>query len=158
MFMILSGNLLIRKCGAGLDETGWIQAFPMEEGSFAALVVWERWNVRTEGWIKIVAENRELVITHRKVSEVVWKAGSSDCELAIEIGGSGTGRTFWWVEGIQPSDQWEYEAPAYRMPWTQNCGWLTATNWMPEIPVPQVMEERVDYFFEPDALVAECEP
>lgn len=30
----------------------------------------------------------------------------------------------WWVEGVQPSDQWEYEAPVYRMPWRQNCGWF----------------------------------
>lgn len=30
----------------------------------------------------------------------------------------------WWVDGVQPSDQWEYEAPVSRMPWRQNCGWF----------------------------------
>lgn len=118
----LSGNAV-----QAADETGWIQAFPMEEeGSFAALVVpggLERF--RTEGWIKIVAENRELVYNApESIGNGLESGKQVTVNLQLKSEEVVPEEPVWWVEGIQPSEQWEYEAPAYRMPWTQNCGWF----------------------------------
>lgn len=118
----LSGNAV-----QAADETGWIQAFPMgEEGSFAALVVpGELERFRTEGWIKIVAENRELVYN---APESIGSSLESGKQVIVNLQLKSEKvvpeEPVWWVEGIQPSEQWEYEAPAYRMPWRQNCGWF----------------------------------
>lgn len=108
------------------DETGWIQAFPMEEGSFAALVVpGEMERFRTEGWIKIVAGSRELVYNAPESIGSSLESGKQvTVNLQLKSEEVVLEEPVWWVEGIQPSDQWEYEAPAYRMPWTQNCGWF----------------------------------
>lgn len=118
----LSGNAV-----QAADETGWIQAFPMEEeGSFAALVVpGELGRFRTEGWIKIVAGNRELVYNAPESIGSSLESGKQvTVNLQLKSEEVVLEEPVWWVEGIQPSDQWEYEAPAYRMPWTQNCGWF----------------------------------
>lgn len=109
------------------DETGWIQAFPMgEEGSFAALVVpGELERFRTEGWIKIVAENRELVYNApESIGNRLESGKQVTVNLQLKSEEVVPEEPVWWVEGIQPSEQWEYEAPAYRMPWRQNCGWF----------------------------------
>lgn len=118
----LSGNAV-----QAADETGWIQAFPMEEeGSFAALVVpGELERFRTEGWIKIVAENRELVYNApESIGNGLESGKQVTVNLQLKSEEVVPEEPVWWVEGIQLSDRWEYEAPAYRMPWTQNCGWF----------------------------------
>lgn len=118
----LSGNAV-----QAADETGWIQAFPMEEeGSFAALVVpGELERFRTEGWIKIVAENRELVYNApESIGNGLESGKQVTVNLQLKSEKVVPEEPVWWVEGIQPSEQWEYEAPAYRMPWRQNCGWF----------------------------------
>lgn len=117
----LSGNVV-----QAADETGWIQAFPMEEGSFAALVVpGELERFRTEGWIKIVAENRELVYNApESIGNGLESGKQVTVNLQLKSEKVVPEEPVWWVEGIQPSEQWEYEAPAYRMPWRQNCGWF----------------------------------
>ena len=118
----LAGNVV-----QAADETGWIQAFPMgEEGSFAALVVpGELERFRTEGWIKIVAENRELVYNApESIGNSLESGKQVTVNLQLKSEEVVPEESVWWVEGIQPSEQWEYEAPAYRMPWTQNCGWF----------------------------------
>lgn len=118
----LAGNVV-----QAADETGWIQAFPMEEeGSFAALVVpGELERFRTEGWIKIVAENRELVYNApESIGNSLESGKQVSVNLQLKSEEVVPEEPVWWVEGVQPSDQWEYEAPAYRMPWAQNCGWF----------------------------------
>ena len=118
----LSGNVV-----QAADETGWIQAFPMEEeGSFAALVVpGELERFRAGGWIKIVAGNRELVYNApESIGNRLESGKQVTVNLQLKSEEVVTEEPVWWVEGIQPSEQWEYEAPAYRMPWRQNCGWF----------------------------------
>lgn len=118
---VLSGNAV-----QAADETGWIQAFPMEEGSFVALVVpGEMERFRTEGWIKIVAGNRELVYNAPESIGSSLESGKQvTVNLQLKSEEVVPEEPVWWVEGVQPSDQWEYEAPVYRMPWRQNCGWF----------------------------------
>lgn len=108
------------------DETGWIQAFPMEEGSFVALVVpGEMERFRTEGWVKIVAGSRELVYNAPESIGSSLESGKQvTVNLQLKSEEVVPEEPVWWVEGVQPSDQWEYEAPVYRMPWRQNCGWF----------------------------------
>lgn len=117
----LSGNAV-----QAADETGWIQAFPMEEGSFVALVVpGEMERFQTEGWVKIVAGSRELVYNAPESIGSILESGKQvTVNLQLKSEDVVPEEPIWWVEGVQPSDQWEYEAPAYRMPWTQNCGWF----------------------------------
>lgn len=132
MQVYVHGYLLGRFALAGnvvqaADETGWIQAFPMgEEGSFAALVVpGELERFRTEGWIKIVAGSRELVYNAPESIGSSLESGKQvTVNLQLKSEEVVPEEPVWWVEGIQPSEQWEYEDPAYRMPWTQNCGWF----------------------------------
>ena len=109
------------------DETGWIQAFPMEEeGSFASLVVpGELERFRAGGWIKIVAGSRELVYNApESIGNGLESGKQVTVNLQLKSEEVVPEEPVWWVEGIQPSEQWEYEAPAYRMPWRQNCGWF----------------------------------
>lgn len=108
------------------DEMGWIQAFTMEEGSFVALVVpGEMERFRTEGWVKIVAGSRELVYNAPESIGSSLESGKQvTVNLQLKSEEVVPEEPVWWVEGVQPSDQWEYEAPAYRMPWRQNCGWF----------------------------------
>lgn len=108
------------------DEMGWIQAFPMEEGSFVALVVpGEMERFRTEGWVKIVAGSRELVYNAPESIGSSLESGKQvTVNLQLKSEEVVPEEPVWWVEGVQPSDQWEYEAPVYRMPWRQNCGWF----------------------------------
>lgn len=117
----LSGNAV-----QAADETGWIQAFPMEEGSFVALVVpGEMERFRTEGWVKIVAGSRELVYNAPESIGSSLESGKQvTVNLQLKSEEVVPEEPVWWVEGVQPSDQWEYEAPVYRMPWRQNCGWF----------------------------------
>lgn len=117
----LSGNAV-----QAADETGWIQAFPMEEGSFVALVVpGEMERFRTEGWVKIVAGSRELVYNALESIGSSLESGKQvTVNLQLKSEEVVPEEPVWWVEGVQPSDQWEYEAPVYRMPWRQNCGWF----------------------------------
>lgn len=117
----LSGNAV-----QAADETGWIQAFPMEEGSFVALVVpGEMERFQTEGWVKIVAGSRELVYNAPESIGSILESGKQvTVNLQLKSEEVVPEEPVWWVEGVQPSDQWEYEAPAYRMPWRQNCGWF----------------------------------
>lgn len=117
----LSGNAV-----QAADETGWIQAFPMEEGSFVALVVpGEMERFQTEGWVKIVAGSRELVYNAPESIGSILESGKQvTVNLQLKSEEVVPEEPVWWVEGVQPSDQWGYEAPAYRMPWTQNCGWF----------------------------------
>lgn len=117
----LSGNVV-----QAADETGWIQAFPMEEGSFAALVVpGELERFRTEGWIKIVAGNRELVYNApESIGNTLESGKQVTVNLQLKLEEVVLEGAVWWVDGVQPSDQWEYEAPVYRMPWRQNYGWF----------------------------------
>lgn len=108
------------------DETGWIQAFPMEEGSFVALVVpGEMERFQTEGWVKIVEGSRELVYNAPESIGSSLESGKQvTVNLQLKSEEVVPEEPVWWVEGVQPSDQWEYEAPVYRMPWRQNCGWF----------------------------------
>lgn len=117
----LSGNAV-----QTADETGWIQAFPMEEGSFVTLVVpGEMERFRTEGWVKIVAGSRELVYNAPESIGSSLESGKQvTVNLQLKSEEVVPEEPVWWVEGVQPSDQWEYEAPVYRMPWRQNCGWF----------------------------------
>lgn len=117
----LSGNAV-----QAADETGWIQAFPMEEGSFVALVVpGEMERFRTEGWVKIVAGSRELVYNAPESIGSSLESGKQvTVNLQLKSEEVVPEEPVWWVEGVQQSDQWEYEAPVYRMPWRQNCGWF----------------------------------
>lgn len=117
----LSGNAV-----QAADETGWIQAFPMEEGSFVALVVpGEMERFRTEGWVKIVAGSRELVYNApESIGNSLESGKQVTVNLQLKSEEVVPEEPVWWVEGVQPSDQWEYEAPVYRMPWRQNCGWF----------------------------------
>lgn len=117
----LSGNAV-----QAADETGWIQAFPMEEGSFVALVVpGEMERFQTEGWVKIVAGSRELVYNApESIGSILERGKQVTVNLQLKSEEVVPEEPVWWVEGVQPSDQWEYEAPAYRMPWRQNCGWF----------------------------------
>lgn len=117
----LSGNAV-----QAADETGWIQAFPMEEGSFVALVVpGEMERFQTEGWVKIVAGSRELVYNAPESIGSILESGKQvTVNLQLKSEEVVPEEPVWWVEGVQPSEQWEYEAPAYRMPWRQNCGWF----------------------------------
>lgn len=117
----LSGNAV-----QAADEMGWIQAFPMEEGSFVALVVpGEMERFRTEGWVKIVAGSRELVYNApESIGNSLESGKQVTVNLQLKSEEVVPEEPVWWVEGVQPSDQWEYEAPAYRMPWRQNCGWF----------------------------------
>lgn len=118
----LSGNAV-----QAAEEMDWIQAYPMnEDGSFAALVVpGELERFRTEGWIKIVAGNRELVYN---APESIGNTLESGKQVAVNLQLKSEEvvpeEPVWWVDGVQLSDQWEYEAPVYRMPWRQNCGWF----------------------------------
>lgn len=109
------------------EETDWIQVYPMnEDGSFAALVVpGELERFRTEGWIKIVAGNRELVYNApESIGNTLESGKQVTVNLQLKSEEVVPEEPVWWVEGVQPSDQWEYEAPVYRMPWRQNCGWF----------------------------------
>lgn len=117
----LSGNAV-----QAADEMGWIQAFPMEEGSFVALVVpGEMERFRTEGWVKIVVGSRELVYNAPESIGSSLESGKQvTVNLQLKSEEVVPEEPVWWVEGVQPSDQWEYEAPVYRMPWRQNCGWF----------------------------------
>lgn len=117
----LSGNAV-----QAADEMGWIQAFPMEEGSFVALVVpGEMERFRTEGWVKIVAGSRELVYNApESIGNSLESGKQVTVNLQLKSEEVVPEEPVWWVEGVQPSDQWEYEAPVYRMPWRQNCGWF----------------------------------
>ncbi len=118
----LSGNAV-----QASDETNWIQVFPMEdEGSFAVLVVpGEMERFRTEGWVKIVAGSRELVYNAPESIGSSLESGKQvTVNLQLKSEEVVPEEPVWWVEGVQPSDQWEYEAPVYRMPWRQNCGWF----------------------------------
>lgn len=118
----LSGNAV-----QTTEETDWIQAYPMnEDGSFAALVVpGELERFRTEGWIKIVAGNRELVYNApESIGNTLESGKQVTVNLQLKSEEVVPEEPVWWVEGVQPSDQWEYEAPVYRMPWRQNCGWF----------------------------------
>lgn len=117
----LSGNAV-----QAADEMGWIQAFPMEEGSFVALVVpGEMERFRTEGWVKIVAGSWELVYNAPESIGSSLESGKQvTVNLQLKSEDVVPEEPVWWVEGVQPSDQWEYEAPVYRMPWRQNCGWF----------------------------------
>lgn len=117
----LSGNAV-----QAADEMGWIQAFPMEEGSFVALVVpGEMERFRTEGWVKIVAGSRELVYNAPESIGSSLESGKQvTVNLQLKSEEVVPEEPVWWVEGVQQSDQWEYEAPVYRMPWRQNCGWF----------------------------------
>lgn len=118
----LSGNAV-----QTAEETDWIQAYPMnEDGSFVALVVpGEMERFRTEGWVKIVAGSRELVYN---ATESIGSSLESGKQVTVNLQLKSEDvvpeEPVWWVEGVQPSDQWEYEAPVYRMPWRQNCGWF----------------------------------
>lgn len=118
----LSGNAV-----QAAEEMDWIQAYPMnEDGSFAALVVpGELERFRTEGWIKIVAGNRELVYN---APESIGNTLESGKQVAVNLQLKSEEvvpeEPVWWVDGVQLSDQWEYEAPVYRMLWRQNCGWF----------------------------------
>lgn len=118
----LSGNAV-----QTTEETDWIQAYPMnEDGSFAALVVpGELERFRTEGWIKIVAGNRELVYNApESIGNTLESGKQVTVNLQLKSEEVVPEEPVWWVDGVQPSDQWEYEAPVYRMPWRQNCGWF----------------------------------
>lgn len=117
----LSGNAV-----QAADEMGWIQAFPMEEGRFVALgVPGEMERFRTEGWVKIVAGSRELVYNAPESIGSSLESGKQvTVNLQLKSEEVVPEEPVWWVEGVQPSDQWEYEAPVYRMPWRQNCGWF----------------------------------
>ena len=118
----LSGNAV-----QTAEETDWIQAYPMDEdGSFAALVVpGELERFRTEGWIKIVAGNRELVYNApESIGNTLESGKQVTVNLQLKSEEVVLEGAVWWVDGVQPSDQWEYEAPVYRMPWRQNCGWF----------------------------------
>lgn len=117
----LSGNAV-----QAADEMGWIQAFPMEEGSFVALVVpGEMERFRTEGWVKIVAGSRELVYNAPESIGSSLESGKQvTVNLQLKSEEVVPEEPVWWVEGVQQSDQWEYETPVYRMPWRQNCGWF----------------------------------
>lgn len=109
------------------EETDWIQAYPMnEDGSFAALVVpGELERFRTEGWIKIVAGNRELVYNApESIGNTLESGKQVTVNLQLKSEEVVPEEPVWWVDGVQLSDQWEYEAPVYRMPWRQNCGWF----------------------------------
>ena len=123
----LSGRFaLLGNAVQAADEMGWIQAFPMEEGSFVALVVpGEMERFRTEGWVKIVAGSRELVYNApESIGNSLESGKQVTVNLQLKSEEVVPEEPVWWVEGVQPSDQWEYEAPAYRMPWRQNCGWF----------------------------------
>lgn len=118
----LSGNAV-----QTTEETDWIQAYPMnEDGSFAALVVpGELERFRTEGWIKIVAGNRELVYNApESIGNTLESGKQVTVNLQLKLEEVVPEEPVWWVDGVQPFDQWEYEAPVYRMPWRQNCGWF----------------------------------
>lgn len=118
----LSGNAV-----QTTEETDWIQAYPMnEDGSFAALVVpGELERFRTEGWIKIVAGNRELVYNApESIGNTLESGKQVTVNLQLKSEEVVPEEPVWWVDGVQPFDQWEYEAPVYRMPWRQNCGWF----------------------------------
>lgn len=118
----LSGNAV-----QTTEEIDWIQAYPMnEDGSFAALFVpGELERFRTEGWIKIVAGNRELVYNApESIGNTLESGKQVTVNLQLKLEEVVPEEPVWWVDGVQPSDQWEYEAPVYRMPWRQNCGWF----------------------------------
>lgn len=118
----LSGNAV-----QTTEETDWIQAYPMnEDGSFVALVVpGELERFRTEGWIKIVAGNRELVYNApESIGNTLESGKQVTVNLQLKLEEVVPEEPVWWVDGVQPFDQWEYEAPVYRMPWRQNCGWF----------------------------------
>lgn len=118
----LSGNAV-----QAAEEMDWIQAYPMnEDGSFTALVVpGELERFRTEGWIKIVAGNRELVYNApESIGNTLESGKQVTVNLQLKSEEVVPEEPVWWVDGVQPSDQWEYEAPVYRMPWRQNCGWF----------------------------------
>lgn len=118
----LSGNAV-----QATEEMDWIQAYPMnEDGSFAALVVpGELERFRTEGWIKIVAGNRELVYNApESIGNTLESGKQVTVNLQLKSEEVVPEEPVWWVDGVQPSDQWEYEAPVSRMPWRQNCGWF----------------------------------
>lgn len=118
----LSGNAV-----QAAEEMDWIQAYSMnEDGSFAALVVpGELGRFRTEGWIKIVAGNRELVYNApESIGNTLESGKQVTVNLQLKSEEVVPEEPVWWVDGVQLSDQWEYEAPAYRMPWRQNCGWF----------------------------------
>lgn len=118
----LSGNAV-----QTAEETDWIQAYPMnEDGSFVALVVpGEMERFRTEGWIKIVARNRELVYNApESIGNTLESGKQVTVNLQLKSEEVVPEEPVWWVDGVQLSDQWEYEAPVYRMPWRQNCGWF----------------------------------
>lgn len=118
----LSGNAV-----QAAEEMDWIQAYPMnEDGSFTALVVpGELERFRTEGWIKIVAGNRELVYNApESIGNTLESGKQVTVNLQLKSEEVVPEEPVWWVDDVQPSDQWEYEAPVYRMPWRQNCGWF----------------------------------
>lgn len=118
----LSGNTV-----QAAEETDWIQTYPMQEdGCYVALVVpGEMEYFRTEGWIKIVAGSRELVYNApESIGRVLESGKQVTVNLQLKSEEVVPEEPVWWVEGIHPSEQWEYEAPVYRMPWTQNCGWF----------------------------------
>lgn len=118
----LSGNAV-----QTTEEIDWIQAYPMnEDGSFAALFVpGELERFRTEGWIKIVAGNRELVYNApESIGNTLESGKQVTVNLQLKLEEVVPEEPVWWVDGVQPFDQWEYEAPVYRMPWRQNCGWF----------------------------------
>lgn len=108
-------------------EKDWVQAHRMkEEGGFEVLVFpGEMVSFRTEGWIKIIAGSREQMYNApESIGDALEIGKQVTVNLRLKSEEIAPEESVWWVEGIQPSDKWEYEAPIYRMPWAQDCGWF----------------------------------
>lgn len=84
----------------------------------------ESWDVFGQR-AKIVAGNRELVYNApESIGNTLESGKQVTVNLQLKSEEVVPEEPVWWVDGVQLSDQWEYEAPAYRMPWRQNCGWF----------------------------------
>lgn len=130
----LSGNVVQVE-----NELGWIQTHRMAEKDCFEVLVFpgELRNFHTDGWIKIVAGNQEWVYNApENIGNALEIGKQVTVNLRLKSEEIAPEESVWWVEGIQPSDKWEYEAPAYRMSWTLDCGWfdcnkLNAANTKP---------------------------
>lgn len=124
----LSGRCVLSGRGVKAeDETGWIQAHRMkEEGCFEALVFpGGLASFRTDGWIKIVAGNRELLYNApESIGNELESGKQVTVNLQLKSQEIVPEEPIWWVDGVQPSDKWRFDSPVYRMAWTEGCGWF----------------------------------
>lgn len=110
------------------DDYGWILTHHKSEENFcyeALVFPSELARFRTEGWIKIVIGDKELLYNvPESIGDVLESGKQVTLNLTLKQEGTITGNGVWWVDGVRPSEEWEYDEPVFRMRWAEGCGWF----------------------------------